>query len=417
MSSIAPAPHMNLASPAHADSHAASAATACDGVVCFGGIDWWYHNRGHAQTRIAMRFAQRARTVWVNSIAMRMPVPGKTDLAWTRYLRKARSLLKGLQYDADADMWVYSPWFIPRYTPAMLEFNGWLMSMQVRAVTDYLNIRRPSTWVSIPTAVPAVERLNWHSIVFDRCDDFTTLPGADAQLIGALEQRMLDVCDHAAYVNDELFQREKNRVKHAEFIGHGVDFDHFVACRPTQGPRTDVPPAMRDLPRPIVGFYGGMDDYRMDRDLMIKIARHVHAKGGTMILIGPDQMDLSKVRAEPNVVHIDQLPPDDLARHAAHYDVGIIPFYQNEFNVRCNPTKLKEYLALGYPIVAMKLPAFDPYDDLIIAVDSHEEFLAGIDTALTETGDEMTERRRAAVSGSSWDVVAHKVAKMLGTPN
>ncbi len=174
---------------------------------------------------------------------------------------------------------------------------------------------------------------------------------------------------------------------------------------------------MRDLPRPIVGFYGGMDDYRMDRDLMIKIARHVHAKGGTMILIGPDQMDLSKVKAEPNVVHIDQLPPDDLARHAAHYDVGIIPFYQNEFNVRCNPTKLKEYLALGYPIVAMKLPAFDPYDDLIIAVDSHEEFLAGIDTALTETGTEMTERRRAAVSGSSWDVVAHKVAQMLGTPN
>lgn len=414
MSSVTHMPNVRFGA-AKSRNRAAPASATCDGVICFGGIDWWYHNRGHAQTRIAKCFAQRVRTVWINSTAMRMPVPGKTDLAWTRYLRKIKSLLKGLKYDGD--MWVYSPWFIPLYTPSVLELNGWLLSIQVRAVMDYLGIRRPSTWVSIPTAAPAVERLDWTSVVFDRCDDFTTLPEADTRLIGGLEQRMLDVCDHAAYVNDELFQREKNRVRHAEFIGHGVDFDHFVACRPIDAPRVEAPVAIRDLPRPIVGFYGGMDDYRMDRDLMIKIARHLQGRGGTMVLIGPDQMDLSKVKAEPNVVHIDQLAPDELARHAAHFDVGIIPFYQNEFNRHCNPTKLKEYLALGYPTVAMSLPAFDAYRELIIAVDSHEAFLAGIDTALQETGTEMTERRRAAVSGSSWDLVAGKVAHMLQTPH
>ena len=30
----------------------------CDGIVCIGGEDWWYHNRGHFDFQIMRRLAR-----------------------------------------------------------------------------------------------------------------------------------------------------------------------------------------------------------------------------------------------------------------------------------------------------------------------------------------------------------------------
>ncbi|MDM8569000.1 hypothetical protein QUF50_05755 [Thiotrichales bacterium HSG1] len=383
----------------------------CDGVIHFGNVDWWYHNRGHASVRMATRIAKHVPTVWINSIGMRMPVPGKTEIAWSRYWRKIKSLTKGLQRDPVSGMYIYSPIFIPRYTPAMLQVNGWLLALQVKIVCWRLKIKHPSALVSMPTMTPAVELGKWVKVVSDRCDDFSTLPEADKEQVGALERRLLKVSDAAAYVHEGLMEREQSLVKKSVLIGHGVDFDQFVAARPMAGPRISMPKSMLGLSRPIVGFYGGMDEYRMDVELMIKIARHINP--GTLVLIGPKQMDLSKVLTEKNTKHISQVAPEELAAHAAHFDVGIIPFIQNEFNIMCNPTKLKEYLALGYPTVVMTLPAFQAYERLIYNANSHVEFLICIDKALKEDGFSLIENRRKAVAGSSWDTVATKVAKLL----
>ncbi|EDN65725.1 conserved hypothetical protein [Beggiatoa sp. PS] len=82
----------------------------------------------------------------------------------------------------------------------------------------------------------------------------------------------------------------------------------------------------------------------------------------------------------------------------------------------CNPTKLKEYLALGFPIVVMSLPAFDQYQSIIYTANSHDEFLASIDKALKENDSSLIEQRRAMVAESSWDKVAGKVAELLAVP-
>ena len=386
----------------------------CDGVVWFGNVDWWYHNRGHASLRMATRLAKRVPTVWINSIGMRMPVPGKTELAWRRYRRKLGSMAQGLKRDPASGMWVYSPLFIPRYSPRMIELNGLLLAAQVRWVRRRLGMRRPSACASMPTMTPAVERLSWTKVVFDRCDDFTTLPESQGTNIADLERRLLARCDVAAYVSRALLEREQGVAADARFLGHGVDFAQLTSARPLEGPRPPAPTALDGMTRPIVGFYGGMDDYRMDKELMIKIARHIAP--ATMLLIGPEQLDLSRVKAEPNVRHIPQLPPEQLASYAAHFDVGIIPFLRNEFNRLCNPTKLKEYLALGYPIVATSLPAYDPYAGLIATANTHEEFLIKLTDALAFEDPALARRRRAAVAGDDWDQVADRMAALLACP-
>lgn len=378
-----------------------------DGVVHFGNVDWWYHNRGHSSVRMATRIAKHVPTLWINSIGMRMPVPGKTEIAWSRYWLKIKSLTRGLKRDPDSGMYIYSPLFVPLYSPKMLQFNGWLLALQVKILRWRLNMKHAAAVVSMPTMTPAVEKLKWNKILFERCDDFTTLPEADKDRIAALEKRLLDISDTAIYVHEGLMERELGLVKESVLIGHGVDFDKFVAAR-------NAPNNCLDLPKPIIGFFGGMDDYRMDVELMIKIARHIR---GTLVLIGPKQMDLSSVLAEKNVKHIDQISPDELATYAANFDVGIIPFLQNDFNKMCNPIKLKEYLALAYPSVVMALPAFEEYTSLIYSSNSHQEFLDNIDKALEENDPSLIEKRRAAVSSSDWDNVAARVARLLAVPS
>ena len=284
-------------------------ATTCDGVIWFGNVDWWYHNRGHASTRMANRVAQCVPTCWINSIGMRMPVPGRTEIATKRYLRKLKSLTKGLRRDEATGMYVYSPLFVPKYTPRWVEFNGRLLAWQVGIVLRRLGVRRPSACVSMPTMVPAVERRPWVSVVFDRCDDFTTLPEANSH-VAELERRLLDMCDHAAYVNQPLYERERDTISDAQMIGHGVDYEQFVAARPLEGERIARPAELQPLTGPIVGFYGGMDDYRMDAELMIRIARRLAGRNGSLVLLGPEQMDLSRVKSEPNVHALGQKPPD-----------------------------------------------------------------------------------------------------------
>jgi glycosyltransferase involved in cell wall biosynthesis len=346
-----------------------------------------------------------------------LPVPGKTEIAWRRYRRKLGSLLKGLRRDPDSGMWVYSPLFLPKYSPAIIELNGRLLAAQVAAIRRWLGLQRPSAAVSMPTMTPAVGRLPWVRVVFERCDDFTTLPEADAPAIAALERRLLALSDAAAYVSPELMDRERGAVPVAELIGHGVDFARLSAARPLGRPPEGPPPApLAGLGRPIVGFFGGMDDYRMDAELMVEVARHVAPRGGSLLLIGPEQMDLSRVLAEPNVRHVGQVAPEALAALAAHFDVGIIPFLRNEFNRLCSPVKLKEYLALGFPVVATDLPAYAPYAGLIAAAGTHDQFLGALDRALSDRDPGASARRRAAVAGDDWDRVAARMAHLLGCP-
>jgi glycosyltransferase involved in cell wall biosynthesis len=397
--------------PAVPTSGLADAARA-DGVVCFAAVDWWYHNRGHSECQIMSRLARRGPVLWVNSLGMRAPSPGKTELVLHRYARKLKSTVKGLRRDPDTGMWVYSPLFVPRYDNRTVELNARLVGAQVSLLCRYLGIERPAVWATIPTAAPIVERGRWSASVFNRSDEFSAFPEADAAFVAPLEQRLLRAADDVVYVNRSLLERERSVVRRPHFLGPGLDFTHFAGARPGHRPPADIPTAIKDLPRPIVGFYGALDDYTVDLELLVKTARHVAP--ATLLVIGPKAMDISRLLAEPNVVYLGAVPYADLPRHAAQFDVALMPWLRNEWIAGCNPIKLKEYLALGFPVVSTDFAELAQYDGLVHTASDHDSFLAAVTRALTEDDPGLGARRREAVCDDSWDALADFAASMLG---
>jgi hypothetical protein len=387
---------------------ASSTAATCDGVVCFAAVDWWYHNRGHSECQIMRRLARRVPVLWINSIGMRAPMPGKSDIVLRRYARKLRSTMKGLRREQDG-MWVYSPVFVPRYTDRMVSLNGRLLATQVRWLLKRIGIRRPAAWVTVPTAVAAVEQRAWSRVVFNRSDDFAAFPEADRAFVRGLEDRLLAAADDVVYVNRTLYERERHSVRRPHYVGHGVDYEHFSSAR---SPRPGVSPArLRDLPRPILGFYGALDGYTVDLELMLKVARAFPS--ATLLVIGPRQMDTARLEAEPNVVYLGPIPYAQLPAYAAQFDVGLMPWLQNEWIAACNPIKLKEYLALGFPTVTTRFRELHAYEPLVYAADSHDEFLGQVRRALREDDRALVRRRRHAVVDDSWDRLTDQVARLL----
>ena len=85
-------------------------------TVCFGGEDWWYHNRAHIDMQLMRCFAQLGTVLYVNSIVIQKPtfkknIGGGKSLT-QKLARKTKSILKGLK-KSDAGFWVYSPFSIP----------------------------------------------------------------------------------------------------------------------------------------------------------------------------------------------------------------------------------------------------------------------------------------------------------------
>ena len=137
---------------------------------------------------------------------------------------------------------------------------------------------------------------------------------------------------------------------------------------------------------------------------------------GTLLLIGPQAMDMASLKSEPNVVYLGPIPYSELPEYASAFDVAIMPWLKNEWMEAASPIKLKEYLALGRPVVSIRFPELKPYESLIYAADSHEEFLCSLDAALGEDDPSLLVERRKAVANSSWDTLAEKVARLFSFP-
>ncbi|MCH7789407.1 MAG: glycosyltransferase [Acidobacteria bacterium] len=403
------APTSLVTSTSHNEPHSATA----ESIVAFGAVDWWYHNRGHSDCQTMTRLAGDVPVLWVNSIGMRAPTAAKTEIPLARYWRKLKSTLKGLRRD-DSGMWVLSPLFIPAYSPTMVRLNGWLLRIQIGAVRRLLRMKKPSAFITLPTAVDAALDGPYERVVYNRSDKHSEFPEADTELIELVENRLMAGADEVLFVSTTLMNQEQDQCRSARKITHGVDYHHFADATDrrfdTDNP-DPVPAELAELPRPIIGFYGALDDYLLDVDLFIETAR-AHPTA-SVVIIGPQAMEIDRLLAEDNIHYLGQIPYPDLPAYAAQFDVGIMPWLQNDWIERSNPIKLKEYLALGYPIASIEFPELEPYRELVHVGTDHPSFLGAVQAALDE-GDERRSARQESVAASSWESVAEEMAQVLG---
>jgi glycosyltransferase involved in cell wall biosynthesis len=110
---------------------------------------------------------------------------------------------------------------------------------------------------------------------------------------------------------------------------------------------------------------------------------------------------------------LGQKPYEDVAHYMASCDVLIMPWNRNEWIEACNPVKLKEYLAVGRPVVTTPFHELKRYEGLVRIASTPETFAASIRESIT-TGVEPT-RLRQRVENETWDAKADAVLDELAS--
>jgi len=369
--------------------------------------DWQRHPS--SSQHLLRQLKNRHHVIWVNSIGLRSP--GFNGRDWRRLWQKVIALSgcrPATERDVDnqAPDAVISPLCLPFHQFTVVRWlNRQLLRWQIRQSLQALQLDDESLilWLALPSAVCIAGALGERQIIYYCGDDFSALAGVDHQTITRLERHLVDKAQWVLCASPALvakFQRP-----HCLLLSHGVDLALFSQ----QWPR----PALLTTTKPVALFYGLLADW-FDTELMMAVARD--CPQWQFVLIGQQQTDLRALAAMDNVQLIDAIPHDCLVQYACHSQALLLPFRQCQQIDYCNPLKLKEYLAVGKPILSVPFPALVPFQHCVMSSTQSNDWVQ----CLTEVAswDYSTQlacqtRNRQAVAQESWEQKAHQIDVLL----
>lgn len=370
------------------------------GVVYFGN-DWHAENRTSSH-HIAERLAALMPVLYVASPGLRAPQASARDIR--RLLRKLAAALKPPTRLRD-NFWLCTVPQIPfRRLPGIDTVNRWFGLWSVRRALRKAGIARYLTWFVVPHPGFMAKRLGEELCVYYCIDDYAAHPGVDAGLIGERDAALARAADIVFVAPPALLEAKRALNPHTVFAPHGVDVELFARAR---DPDTEIPPAARNLARPVIGYFGSLHEW-IDLELIEWLARE--RPSWSFLLIGHAAVDVDRLRALPNVRMIGTQPYASLPAWAKAFDVAIIPYRLNRQVQNANPLKLREYLATGKPVVSVRNAEIEKFAQWVRIADGHPAFLAAIEQALREDRPELHIERSAAVSDQTWD---RRVADVL----
>jgi glycosyltransferase involved in cell wall biosynthesis len=250
----------------------------------------------------------------------------------------------------------------------------------------------------IPHLASVVGRLGEQASVYYCIDDYAALPDVDERAVAAMDEDLTRKATVVFVASDTLLEPKRRLNPNTHLSPHGVDFNHFARA---QDASLAVPKDLVELPRPVVGFFGLIERW-IDLDLVSYLAEQ--RPGWTFALIGRVAVPPDQVPQRPNIHYLGPKPYSELPAYGRGFDVSIIPYRLTRQVLHSNPIKLREYLAMGKPIVSVSTPEIDKFADLVATAGTKEQFLAHLDSALAvPLRREDIARRQAAAAAVSWD--------------
>jgi glycosyltransferase involved in cell wall biosynthesis len=381
---------MTLALAMDFDRPAADALSALRGrdLLCFS-HDWT--GDPLSKTHLMKLLARDNRVLWVNSIGYRAPAATAADLG--RAWRKLKAAMSPLT-EPIPNLHVLSPLAVPAWgSPAARAFNKQFLRWQVRRAMRRLRFRRPINWVFNPAAAVLAGSLGEDRVIYYCVDEYTAFSGVPAESLIELERGLLRTADLVVVSAERLLKSKGPYNPRTVLVRHGVDFDHF---RTALDPATAVPAEVRNLPKPVIGYFGLMSPDWVDVSVLEATAKRF--SGGSLVLVGKVAMDLGPLAKLPNVHVLGRKPYESLPAYCKGFDAAVIPFPVSEVTLSANPLKAREYLAAGLPVVSTPIPEVEVLGLCGIGR-TPAEFVERLEEALADPGPSRGRSERMRTEG------------------
>jgi glycosyltransferase involved in cell wall biosynthesis len=377
-------------------------------IICFGGEDWWYHHP-HSKAHLMRKFARAGnKIIFVNSISMGLPGLAHKDLL-PRIKRKLGSYSK-LARQTEEGITVVSPASLPFFgSAAARTINRQMIGAQIKKLAKNRGLTKPILWIAIPTAAELIGSFDESAIVYhvsDKYDANTMDHATDPALIRRLHKHAIDAADIVFYSGRKLFDEATDGRDHSYLLEQGVDYDHWSKVK-----NLAIAPEIQSIPRPRLGYFGAIEPWLVDQELIKQAARE--RPDWQWVFIGNRSRGV-EIEALANTHFLPAVSYDQLPSFAAGFDVCVLPWETEQaFTSYGSAIKVREYLATGKPVVISPLPEYEPMKDVLRIARSRDEFLRLVDDALNETDDSLCAKRQAAVASGTWDARAEWVSGLI----
>jgi glycosyltransferase involved in cell wall biosynthesis len=264
----------------------------------------------------------------------------------------------------------------------------------------------PIGWFYSASFSPILNSLEFGTVIYDCMDELSLFKGAPQILIDQ-EKFLLQHADVVFTGGKSLYDSKQKMHENVFCFPSSVDEAHFAQVH-NDG---IIPEDIVDIPHPIVGYFGVIDE-RIDLDLLLESASRLPKF--SFVMLGPlakiEESDLPRLS---NIHYLGMKSYNDLPAYLQAFDIAMMPFALNDATKYISPTKTLEYMAAGKPIISTRIKDVErDYSHCINIIDNAEEFCTAILNLKTKGFPKTTEYHKI-LANTSWDATAEKMKTII----
>ncbi len=321
--------------------------------------------------------------------------------------RLMRILVKHEYTKDDPNITIITPLIIPvKNKLADLINKKILIKLLARNIRSR-GIKNPVIWtyLATSTAIKLIDDLKPKTLIYDCVFDAPIHPASPKDIVES-ENKLIKSADIVFTDNHYLYNKCININPKTHIINPGVDFNLFALTENIKNKEL-----LFDVKKPIICFFGGIDEIRIDLGLIRYIARN--KPNWSILLLGPVIKTNIEILKLPNIFFKGTVKHEELPLYLKETDVLILPYKIIPFSRSIFPAKIFECFATSKPIVATPLEELSLFKEIIKIAQTKEDFLKGIEDSLMLDDQKSKNARLKIARDNSWDTKFQEITKIM----
>jgi len=271
------------------------------------------------------------------------------------------------------------------------------------SIDSYIFVVQHPFWEFVPVNLGA-------RFIYDCIDLHEGFGNINPKLI-AREKSMLEkawaVASTSAYLDSHIYNLTGRR---SAIIRNACDVEHFMV-------KEEVNQLHSSSESLSIGYFGAISHW-FDKDLVTGAARLLTDQA-VFHFIGSDDCGLQAEFEGKNLENskfYGEIPYETVPSIASTFDLCIIPFQLIELIKATNPVKFYEYMALGKPVVASRIPELECYSEQyrhLALVEGPKDFAEACLRLTKENAREVIEERLSIARSNTWLSRAKALASVI----
>jgi len=246
--------------------------------------------------------------------------------------------------------------------------------------------------------------------IYEIYDNLVNIKGGRLLFVERLQERHRARADLLLTASQKQHDKYSDMYKRAKFFGNGLarnTYERLIKAN------TGGCPEIMKIKGPRIG-YVGMISERLDWELIKKMAER--RPEWNYIFVGrvADEMIKQNMIKYTNVHFMGEYEPSQIPAVLRSFDVGYMPYRDNDFFRYSNPLKFYEYAAAGLPSVSSNMEELNKFPSELVKIvpnENPEEWIAAIDNYIEVDKASVKKIGREIASRYIWEEMT---AELLG---